>query len=577
LQSHNISAAGIRASYQQRRAQAEAANVATEPASDAAAASVQVDAEADAASSQGETSQQRKRGRRPKKTKTKTKTKKRKRDEDSEDDEDLAIGQALNESNRPAPGQIDHCELCNKKFTVTPYSKAGPNGGLLCTSCSRNLDKGKEPEFKKPRVYQGMGRKRKVQSRIMDRTFRLGAKDLTTLCVETLAKNVDLAEDLGELPGHLVDKIARLLSKRRLVDPATVRLFLKPSTEELKIYDGAKLTSHDIKQCFGVCQKLTSFELRNGIMFKDEVMAYLQSRSLGLENFSLHGANLLTDKAWEGFFVKKGQHLRTLMVHFTDQFFGDDMIEVLGRQCPNLQRIALIHNQKITEKGVKALAKLPALNHVSLKLKNEIPNRAYRLFLEEMGNRLKVLSLREVSGADDDVLEAIHKSCRSLTKLRITESSQMTDDGFAELFTNWDNPSLEFIDFAKCRHLDASEPQNGECGVGLGDRGFRALMEHSGKALTYLNIESCRYISTEAFEEVFSANAEYPELRYLEIAFCEPVTDFVVGSIFRSCPKLHELVVIGCMRVTGQTRVPRGRLLIGVPNVMGMTIEGTAD
>ena len=503
--------------------------------------------------------------------------KKRKLDEDS-DDEDLAIGRALNESVRPAPGQIDHCEICSKKFTVTPYSKAGPDGGLLCPSCSREADKGKEPKFKKPRVYQGMARKRKVQSRIMDRTFRLGAKDLTTLCVETLAKNVDLAEDLGELPDHLIQKIAMLLSKRRLVDPTTIQLFVKPSTEELKIYDGAKLSSHDIKHCFGVCQRLKSFEIRNGIMFKDDVMAYLQSRkNLNLEYLSLHGANLLTDDAWKQFLTKKGKHLQTLKIYFTDKFFGDSMVDVLGKECSNLRRLALIHNQMVTEKGVKAIGKLSKLESVSLELKNEVPNRAYRLMLEKIGNSLQVLSLREVPKADDDVLEAIQKNCRSLKKLRITKSSMMTDDGFEELFTGWENPPLEFIDFAECRHLDASEPQNPASGIGLCDKGFRALMKHSGHTLRYLNIVSARYISTATFEEVFSKDAEYPELRYLEIAFCETVTDFVVGSIFRSCPNLHELVVFGCMRVTGQARVPRGRLLIGVPNVMGMMIEGTAD
>ena len=42
-------------------------------------------------------------------------------------------------SSAPTPGQIENCEICNKRFTVTPYSKSGPNGGLLCPKCAKEL------------------------------------------------------------------------------------------------------------------------------------------------------------------------------------------------------------------------------------------------------------------------------------------------------------------------------------------------------------------------------------------------------------------------------------------------------
>jgi DNA repair protein RAD7 len=53
----------------------------------------------------------------------------------------------------PLPGQLKHCELCDKRFTVTPYSKAGPDGGLLCTPCGKEMHK----EAKRSPSFEGVG------------------------------------------------------------------------------------------------------------------------------------------------------------------------------------------------------------------------------------------------------------------------------------------------------------------------------------------------------------------------------------------------------------------------------------
>jgi len=62
----------------------------------------------------------------------------------------------------------------------------------------------------------------------------------------------------------------------------------------------------------------------------------------------------------------------------------------------------------------------------------------------------------------------------------------------------------------------------------------------------------------------------------MDVSFCQAVNDFVCGSIFRSCPKLKTLKVFGNFGVR-DVRVPQGRILIGVPNALGMQIEGTED
>lgn len=492
---------------------------------------------------------------------------------DSDDDDEIA--RAIFESRlAPLPGQMENCDICDKRFTVTPYSVAGPNGGLLCAPCGKEIAKerqGAQPKKKPRKQTGGVGSRRSVQSRILDGD--VGTKSLATLCVQTLAKNVDMADSLGDLPEHLIDKIARLFSKRRLLRPETLPLFSQPTTETIHIYDGARLRDQDYISIFQVSPSLRRFKARDAIQFKDEVMDYLLSRNLSLESFYLHGANLLSEEKWHEFLASKGNSLQELQVYYTDRHFGDDTVKEIVAHCPNLLRLKIANNQKLTEVGIESIGDISSLEHLSLQLQNPTPPTAINSTLSKIGSQLKTLSLKIVPDVDDSVLETMHQHCRSLTKLRITDSETMTDEGFAELFTDWANPPLHFLDLQKCRHIDSTRPRANDDNVGLCSEGFKALMAHSGQRLENLNIHACRHISQEAFEAVFHETATYPELKHLEISFCEEVTDFILGCIFRACPNIKEVNVFGCMRVK-TVRVPRGVILVGVPNAQGMVTEG---
>lgn len=492
----------------------------------------------------------------------------------SDDSNDLA--RAIFESRHaPLPGQMENCAVCGKRFTVTPYSVAGPEGGLLCVTCGKEAAKARagaaQPKKKPRKQTGGIGTRRSVQSRILDGD--VGTKSLATLCVQTLAKNVDMAESLGDLPDHLIDKIARIFSKRRLLRPETLPLFAQPGTESIHIYDGARLGSQDFISIFQVAPQLRRFKARAAIQFKDEVMDYLLSRDTALESFYLHGANLLSEDKWHEFFVKKGRALKGVQVYYTDKHFGDDSIDVLAQNCPSLLRLKVENNQKLTGKGVEAIANLSSLEHLGLQLHHRLQPASINTAISSVGPRLKTLSLKIVPDADDSILQTIHESCRSLTKLRITDSEAMTDQGFVSLFTNWSNAPLQIVDFQKCRYISASRPRANDDNVGLCSEGFKALMAHSGQRLVDLNVHACRHISRTAFEEVFHETANFPELLKLEISFCEEVTDFILGSIFRACPKIKEVNVFGCMKVK-EARVPRGVIVVGVPNAQGMITEG---
>jgi DNA repair protein RAD7 len=490
-------------------------------------------------------------------------------------DEDEAARKQFEESHAPIPAQTDNCEICEKRFTVTGYSRKGEDGGLLCPKCSKELDKEKGVERKRQKTAQGRQR-RQIQSNLLDGIYP-GAKDLMTICIETLAKNVDIADDLGDLPDTMVDRLSSILSKRRLMNSTTLNLFLKIGKDTINIYEGATLTADDYIRVFQWTPTVKNLLVKDGIQFKNKVMDHLIDCPVKLESFSIHGSNLIDDERWDRFLTVKGSYLKALKVYYTDGHFGDEQLELLPKTCPDLQVLKVSHNQKVTDAGIAHIANLTKLQKLTLQIYNPTTSEPYAKIIDSIGANLRTLCLSAVHTINDTVLESIHNNCQNLIKLRITDNEVLSDSAFASLFTNWSNPPLTYVDFSKCRHIDASDPRTNPDGVGLGSLGFLALMNHSAKYLRYLDIHSCRHISLATFEEVFDpAKTTYPELKKMNLSFCSNVNDYVVAAIFKCCPNIETLVTFGNFGVR-DVRVPKGKILIGVPTAMGMQIEGTAD
>ena len=97
-------------------------------------------------------------------------------------DDDIIAREMMYEKTRPMPGQLENCEICSKRFTVTPYSKTGPNGGLLCAKCSKDLaDKEKKSKPKKRGPRSG---RRQNQSNLLDGVAHRGAQSLVEICIK---------------------------------------------------------------------------------------------------------------------------------------------------------------------------------------------------------------------------------------------------------------------------------------------------------------------------------------------------------------------------------------------------------
>ena len=85
---------------------------------------------------------------------------------------------------KPLPGQLENCEICDKRFTVTPYSKTGPEGGLLCTKCSKAQEDERKKDQKSKKHAVSRDKRRYVQSNLLDGIVQVGSKTLSELCLK---------------------------------------------------------------------------------------------------------------------------------------------------------------------------------------------------------------------------------------------------------------------------------------------------------------------------------------------------------------------------------------------------------
>ena len=113
------------------------------------------------------------------------KVKKKPRDnDDDEDDDDYDLGADMYAKKKALPGQLENCDECDVRFTVTPYSKTGSEGGLLCRKCSKKQDDDRKHEDKLKKVGQPREKRRQTQSNLLDGIVQIGSRSLLDHCLK---------------------------------------------------------------------------------------------------------------------------------------------------------------------------------------------------------------------------------------------------------------------------------------------------------------------------------------------------------------------------------------------------------
>lgn len=474
----------------------------------------------------------------------------------------------------PKPGQFANCETCEKRFTVTPYTLAGVDGGFLCTKCGKELKDEKSKAEKaaaksKKKALVPRVRKRQQESDRMEGNVKLGAKSLVEHCVRKVADVVNDIEDFGDLPQNLLDRLSQILSKKRVLTPRTLQLFLQPGIDRIAVYDCAKLETEDFNKIFAFMPDVERVNFRFAGQLKDEPFRYMIEKNPKLRHLQLDASNLITDAAWTDLFLHRGDQLETLKLSALNDSFRDEIVEIMASTCPNLKRLKLRKCSHMTEQSINFIASMTSLEHLSLAIAQESSAESLVNLIDSVGSNLKTLCLEDYCDADDSVLEAIKNNCTQLTKLRLTGSPSFTDNMLANLFdAAWPNPCIRHIDLSSNRDMDSAMGPNDEDDenpVGFGSNAMKAMMVHSGNKLEQLDLHSNRHVGKEVLLDVFDGVKQYPNLKDIDLSFVTHVDDVVMTGIFKSCPALEKLAVFACFSAR-EAVIPQGIAVIGLPN-----------
>ncbi|KAM5451232.1 UV-damaged DNA-binding protein rad7 [Microsporum audouinii] len=581
LAAHNISAADIRETHGQRVSQAQRQNEAVQAeqdraareAAEAAAAAEEEAGEEDDEEIEEEIQQANARKRKRSAAaataaaKAKAKAKAKMKGADVSDDD--AYEDAFNQARLPVPGQLANCELCDKRFTVTAYSKTGPDGGLLCTPCGRQMAADEKKAKPKPK-RQGKKTKRQNYSNLLDGIAQRGAFSLMEMCIKQVANNINDVEEFGDLPAELLLRLSQILSKRRVLTPRTLRLFLRSDVNTIDIFDAAKLEEEDFHKVFAMMPFLERVNLRCAGQLKDPVLEYVTGRESQIKHLTLDASNLVTEDCWRRFFKARGSRLETLKLSNLDCALDDETVEVIVSHCPNLRRLKLTDCWKLTYACLRSIARLEKLEHLSLNMRHHDSTKTFDEDLECINSLLKsrcdnlrTLSFEHFKPLDGSSLAILHDQARHLNKLRISHNENCTDSSFASLFSDWANPPLAYVDLSSNRLVDHSRPAIPEDSpTGLASNGFRALMAHSGEKIERLNVCSCREVNYKALEEVFGGDKKYALLKEVDLSFLTRVDDFIMGRLFQACPAVSKVIAFGCFNVV-DVKAPANVALIG--------------
>ncbi|KAK5076908.1 UV-damaged DNA-binding protein rad7 [Lithohypha guttulata] len=575
LASHNISAQQINLDYQQRVRDAE------QQAAQAAAAAAAEENKPDS-SDEEDAAERKKRKRKEEKAIAKIKAskefKKRKfehhRDNPDESSNDDALVQDMMNKPKapPKPGQFANCDVCEKRFTVTPYTVAGPDGGFLCTKCGKEIkdEKKKADHAAKKKKATPKARKRQTESDRMMGDVKPGAKSLVEHCVRKVADVVNDVEDFGELPQKLLDRLSQILSKKRVLTPRTLQLFLQPGIDRINVYDCAKLESEDFQKIFAFMPDLETVNLRFAGQLKDDSLHYMLEKNHKIKHLQLGATNLISDPAWIDLFQQMGSQLETLKLSELNDAMKDSTVEIMAAKCTTLRRLKMRSCPHMTEASINSISTMTTIEHLSLSVAQDSGSEVLVNLISNLGPNLKTLSLEDYFYADDTVLAAIKQHCTRLKKLRLTGGASFTDAMFANLFwEDWSNPPIPFVDLSCNRDTDPDiGPGEEEAGnpdaVGFGSNAFKGLFQHSGSNLERLDLHSNRHISHEALIEVFDGVKIYPALQDIDLSFVTHVDDVVMSGIFKSCPALQKLTVFACFSIN-ELQIPRGIAVIGIP------------
>ncbi|KAI8320319.1 RNI-like protein [Martensiomyces pterosporus] len=488
----------------------------------------------------------------------KGKKKKSKKDHDSDQDEANYV-EGLNKSSARKGGHFEICEICGKRFLVRG---SYVSSRLLCPACRKSVDKTQEDKAavaKRARAAVAAGAAKRTKRRKMKKTadglleFEPGLPSLQDLCVRVIARHIDQVESFGDLTAESLNKLCRIISKMRILDEQTMRLFLGRDKTSVTLYDCTKIGGEGMERVMDMCPAVEALEFGYCGRMNDGHVLGFAARLGHLTSVSFDGAFLVSDQAWARFFRAVGVRLMSFKVRWAG--FGIEAMRALITHCTELRELRISECNHFDDDCLALLRPMGKLQSLDLAR----PHKAMRSqtaarVIRTLGHQLQLL---DVSGfkdlRDEFLVEVLADRCQSLQELYMGECNGLSPEAFVEFFSkcrsrqNVAGKGFTRLGFDRCYMLTNSVIQE--------------VVLHSGASLISLSLNSFKDGDDEP--ELEEKTLGCPYLTDVDLSWVRCTTDNVLDEVVGSCKRLAQIRVYGCPHVTQFAPVRPGLKYIG--------------
>lgn len=281
-----------------------------------------------------------------------------------------------------------------------------------------------------------------------------------------------------------------------------------------------------------------------------------------LTSLTLLGPFLVRSEAWIEFFRAKPDLVSFKITQ--SPRFDLACAQQLAESCTKLEELQLKEVGLLDDSFVEPLCALPPLKLLDLSNPSiGIEEDGWLKLMERHGRALEKLNPSWHIGFTDRVLRyGVAKHACALSELILEGCEDLTNGPVSQFFRNWRNSSwadeeesaedsMDTDDTSLPKDTFAPNPPLHVLSLArnhvLSDATLTALLDHSGLALTCLNLNGLRSLSSDALASLKCATG----LRRLDLSWCRELDDFVLKDVVAAMPKLEELKVWGCSRVKG--------------------------
>ncbi|KAJ1955406.1 UV-damaged DNA-binding protein rad7 [Dispira parvispora] len=413
---------------------------------------------------------------------------------------------------RPRPkkrthkGKMIFCRICKarflRKFADLARGASSQADDDICPPCKRSAMKGIPQAKPRAKRRQALTRRKNVGYESHD-----GPLPLVDSCIQIISKYIHDVETLGDIGDVNMDKICRIISKRRLLTPESLQLFLRPDKLQLRLYDVTRLTAPHLTQITVFCPYLTELHLDFCGRMDDETLGAVATRCTELRSIHLHGPFLVTDEAFAHFFQHRADKLKTISLSQASRL-AQKGIRSLASQARGLTTLKLMGCEHVDDESLMLLTEpavsvLELIEHLDISRPGAattvggvyntytIQDSTILRMITRFGSRLRALNLNGCHTLSDRVLhEGILPHCSRLHSLELSECAGLTSFGMASFFILWrdrypQGAHLNRLDLSRCDTLD--------------DAVVETVVYHSGHSLENLNLNGLMQLTDAAF------------------------------------------------------------------------------